>query len=87
MCTIAFEHMREAQKKYLLQYYLFVIQVNKITERFGENGKGIKDDGFGGVTEDEDDLGDPDDLESDWTPGRILDTRRVLERVFDLDGN
>ena len=25
--------------------------------------------------------------ESDWTPGRVLDTRKVLERVFDLEGD
>ena len=60
-------------------------EVAKIIERFADRDLPCDaQDGQGG---DEEDLGDPDDLDSDYTPGRVLDTRRVLERIFDLDSD
>ena len=58
-------------------------EVAKIIERFAD--KDFTSDAIDGPGGDDDDLGDPDDLDSDYTPGRVLDTRRVLERIFDLD--
>jgi hypothetical protein len=60
-------------------------EVAKIIERFADKdfSTDAQDSFFGG----EEDLGDPDDLDSDFTPGRVLDTRRVLERIFDLDSD
>ena len=59
--------------------------VAKVIERFAD--KDFTSDSQDGQGGDEDDLGDPDDLDSDYTPGRVLDTRRVLERIFDLDSD
>lgn len=60
-------------------------EVAKIIERFAD--KDFTSDAIDGPGGDDDDLGDPDDLDSDYTPGRVLDTRRVLERIFDLDSD
>ena len=60
-------------------------EVAKIIERFAD--RDLPCDAQDGQGADEEDLGDPDDLDSDYTPGRVLDTRRVLERIFDLDSD
>ena len=60
-------------------------EVAKIIERFAD--KDFTSDAVDGPGGDDEDLGDPDDLDSDYTPGRVLDTRRVLERIFDLDSD
>ena len=60
-------------------------EVAKIIERFAD--RDLPCDSQDGQGADEEDLGDPDDLDSDYTPGRVLDTRRVLERIFDLDSD
>ena len=60
-------------------------EVAKIIERFGDIY--LTTDVQNDLGANDEDLGDPDDLDSDYTPGRVLDTRRVLERIFDLDSD